>query len=93
MIRIYGSSDDLIEIEGDISEEFTLSGDESGYIGLSDGTLLSVVYGPDGDWLFSITKGSGQVYPVGYTHDYTETFETARPIEWILFGNQRVRVK
>ena len=48
MIKIYGASDDLIEIEGDFTEEFDVNFDEITFIGISDGTLLRVSY--DGMW-------------------------------------------
>jgi hypothetical protein len=49
-IRITGASDDLIEIEGDIREEFS-GGDKDGdLLAFSDGTLLDVTYDNDGIW-------------------------------------------
>lgn len=54
MTKIYGASDDLIEIDGDVSEEFNAySSDEDAEwrLALSDGTLLSVRY--DGCWRFN----------------------------------------
>ena len=62
MIRIYGASDDLIEIAGDWREELNPPLDrdeEDGVCALvcSDGTALKVVY--DGCWRFSpLAKGS-----------------------------------
>lgn len=52
MIRIYGASDDLIEIEGDITEEFNFYGDddEERFLAFSDGTLLRVVFDSDSIW-------------------------------------------
>ena len=51
MIEIYGSSDDLIEIDGDIREEF----DDycgNGYLYFSNEVVIKYDY--DGDWTFSI---------------------------------------
>lgn len=60
MTKIYGCSDDLIEVDGDVSEEFSAysSNDEAKYIvACSDGTLLQATY--DGCWRFAvIVKGS-----------------------------------
>lgn len=57
MIKIYGSSDDLIEIDGDIRGEFYLqNSDENSYLGLSDGTLISVLYDSDGIWRFNVLR-------------------------------------
>lgn len=53
-VTIYGSTDDLIEIEGDIREEFTYSCDDEKSDGdlfaFSDGTLLRVKYTDSGIW-------------------------------------------
>lgn len=54
--KIYGASDDLIELEGQITEEFNggLYRDEAGprgdILAFSDGTLLEVEYDRDGIW-------------------------------------------
>jgi hypothetical protein len=56
-IKIYGASDDLIEIEGDLEEEFNHYSDEPVLIAVSEGTLLRVVY--DGDGIWRITKVTG----------------------------------
>lgn len=49
MLKVYGCSDDLIEVEGDITDEFGCYGtdeDERGVlVVLSDGTILEVKYG------------------------------------------------
>lgn len=54
--QITGLSDDLIEIEGDIEEEFTAPGwkidFEGGIITCSDGTALRFEYGKGGLWRF-----------------------------------------
>ena len=55
MLTVTGYSDDLIEIEGDITEEIDVPyNDQNGYIAFSDGTLLKVVY--DGLWRFFIVN-------------------------------------
>lgn len=64
---IYGASDDLIEIEGDIREEFSAPawGDNEGrfLVAASDGTLIEVRY--EGIWRITVIhQGSGI-----WTHD------------------------
>lgn len=62
-ITIYGASDDLIEIEGDIEEEFNWIADdgESRLLAFSDGTLLRVLYDRDGIWrLNKVASGTAQ---------------------------------
>lgn len=51
--KIYGASDDLIELSGQIEEEFpayTSEEDGSHILAFSDGTLLEVTYDDDGIW-------------------------------------------
>ena len=49
---VTGASDDLIEIEGELSEEFDSYGCSNGRMAFSDGTLLKVDYAEDGMWRF-----------------------------------------
>lgn len=57
MLTITGCSDDLIEVEGDIEEEFGAPyNNPNGYIAVSDGTLLRVVYDKDGIWRFFLVE-------------------------------------
>lgn len=60
---ITGCSDDLIEIDGDVHEEFTAPAwkddYEGGYITCSDGTVLRFTYDKDGLWRFApVSKGA-----------------------------------
>ena len=60
---IFGASDDLIEIEGDVTEEFNvyLEGDEAIIIAFSDSTLLRATYDRDGIWrLHRLFKGASE---------------------------------
>lgn len=51
MLKVYGASDDLIELEGDIEEEFNLPYDENRvFLVVSDGTILEVRYTTEGLW-------------------------------------------
>lgn len=94
MIKIYGSSDDLIEIEGDFVEEFNFISDDEGekfYLGFSDGTVLSVNYDSDGIWRINrIMKGSAkylkrEAAPTNSV-DYSDEVEIDGDIKWILSG-------
>ena len=69
---VYGASDDLIEVEGDIIEEFNVYMDDdedSRLLAFSDGTLLRARYDQDGLWRFdklvlgqaTVTKVEGSV--------------------------------
>lgn len=46
-VRVYGASDDLIEVEGDLREEFGAC-DTVVMLVFADGTRLRVVYSPEG---------------------------------------------
>ena len=62
-ITIYGASDDLIEVEGDISEEFSSLGDDKNLLAFSDGTLLEVTYTQAGIWrINTLTLCVGTTY-------------------------------
>ena len=99
-ITIYGASDDLVEVEGDISEEFTYDsrdGDDEepggAYLAVSDGTLLRIVYGGKGGGLWRITpikRGSATYEKREATdedRDYSDrvTLE-GDAIKWIAFA-------
>lgn len=69
MLKIYGWSDDNVELEGDIREEFyvpdAVDGDENPLIVLSNGVVLRVKYGNDDDvWHFTPLKGSDKVFVI-----------------------------
>ncbi len=59
---VYGASDDLIEVEGVICEEFTLKNDggDGDILAFSSGAALRVVYTNDGIWKITIlSPGAG----------------------------------
>lgn len=59
MIRVYGASDDLIEIDGDIRDELGVECDIPHYLAFSDGTVLKIVYDDNGVWRINkIYEGS-----------------------------------
>lgn len=61
-ITVYGASDDLIEIDGDLNEEFPHRNAEDAILGFSDGTLLRIGYTPNGVWRISpIVRGSADL--------------------------------
>lgn len=95
MIRVYGSSDDLVEVDGDIREEFNCIdiGDDGGrYLGFSDGTVLHVDY-TGGCWrIRREAKGTARYKhrsAVGPDDDnYSDRIELSsdKPIRWVVFG-------
>ena len=76
-VLVYGASDDLIEIEGDLSEEFNPSGNnEMCYLAFSDGTVLSVAYDRSGVWRINRVQAGTSAYEkregTGPDEDYSD---------------------
>lgn len=53
-ITVSGYSDDLIEVGGDIVDEFDHYSSDPAELTFNDGTVLHVVYDDDGRWRISI---------------------------------------
>ena len=89
-VTVYGASDDLIEIDGDIREEFGAYNNDGGHLAFGDGTLLSVEY--NGFWRFHvIRKGDAEITKVEGTDENTDysdkiTLTWDKPIGFVLFG-------
>ena len=98
-VTVYGASDDLIEVEGDINEEFNPRSDDDGalsYLAFSDGTVLSVEYGKGGIWRVNrVVTGSATYWKVDGTDtdgDYTDGVTLGGdPLKWVVFGDTMVR--
>ena len=62
-VKICGASDDLIEIDGGIREEFDYTdGEEGDLLVFSDGTVLRIVFSPSGIWRITpVTRGTGDL--------------------------------
>lgn len=100
---IYGASDDLLEIDGYFSEELSIGSDEKSFVGVSDGTLLSVEY--DGEWKFRLErKGSlfkEIIQSVGEDSDhegenkkytsYSDLVIFEGDIKWVILGEKAVK--
>jgi len=102
--KIYGVSDDLIEIEGEISDEVGCYGHTRPInISVSDGTTATIVY--DGEWKIKVKTEGGKfikvVDSVGDDSDVDHTDEDANGcstysdvlvfddgIEWIKIGRK-----
>lgn len=94
-ITIYGASDDLIEVDGDIREEFSgmdASEDEPFMVAVSDGTLLSIAYGVGGGfWRIHVLRpGTAAVTKVEATDDdsdaYSDRVTLDGEIDWVCVG-------
>lgn len=59
MIKVYGISDDLIKIEGEINEEINSSG---GTLIFPNGSIIQIDYGREGEWdIKVIRKGQATI--------------------------------
>ena len=91
---ITGASDDLIEVEGDITEEFNvyLENGDSVLIAFSDGTLLSAIYDNNGIWRLHKVFGGGSKFhkEEGDIREDTMDKITLSGIQmnWVLLGNR-----
>lgn len=90
-VTIYGASDDLIEIEGEIREEFTPLGDgDETFMAFSDGTVLSIEYMNSGIWrIHLVRKGSAHYDKTEGTDpegDYSDRVTLTGDIRWVVAG-------
>lgn len=94
MITITGHSDDLIEIDGDIREEFNYlrnDEDEGATLGFSDGTVLRITFSPTGVWRISpIAQGAAHLTIEQAVEDdednYTDRATLVGDVAWVVHG-------
>lgn len=89
-VKVYGASDDLIEVEGGIEAEFAHYDDdnEKACLAFSDGTLLRVRFADDGIWrITTVRKGASGITKDeaidGDNHTDVVTLDPDRKIEWV----------
>lgn len=98
-VTVYGASDDLIEIEGAISDEISPDDDEKPTrLAFSDGTVLSVVYDKDGCWRVNrVAEGSAKMEKVeaqgSDTDNYSDRVTLTGEIRWMVAGNYMAKAK
>ncbi len=89
-IAICGASDDLIEVSGDIYEEFGYSGDKAGdLLAFSDGTLLRICFGLV--WRITVVRaGAAGLTIVAAPEDdednYSDVATLTGDITWVVQG-------
>lgn len=95
--KVYGASDDLIEIRGDISEEFDgyNTDEQPGYLAFSDGTILRIQYGVNNEGCWRITRlcmpgGTDYAHTPGDEDgdEYSDvlTMTTPEPLVCVVYG-------
>lgn len=96
MIKIYGCSDDLIEIEGDIEDELNPPSsveDEGAFLAFSDGTVLRVKY--DGVWritpVFVNTNYSKVEAPEDDDSNYSDVVTLTGNITWVVMSERLIK--
>ncbi len=93
VLTVRGYSDDLIEVEGDISEEFDNPAAAPSLLVFSDGTVARVVYGRGGIWRITL-EAKGDADPqiqwcetadedVETSEDYSDVLTFTGPITWV----------
>lgn len=92
MITIYGASDDLIEVEGDIRGEFYAIEEGAHILAFSDGTVLAVEYDRQGMWRIRRLAAGAASYKLTEAtdadSDYSDKAELDGPIAWVVFGKE-----
>lgn len=89
-ITVYGASDDLIEVDGDIYEEFNPQGDEPSLLAFSDGTVLRVVFDQDGIWRITPVVSGTATLTHAFGQDDREHSDKATldgDVRWVVFGS------
>lgn len=95
-ITVYGASDDLIEVEGDITEEFDI--DHGGPIFVfSDGTVIQIEFSKVGIWRITpMVYGTGALTvvqaPLDYDANYSDRATLDADIRWVVRGSD-IKVK
>lgn len=96
-IRVRGHSDDIICVEGDLTDEFYPGSDKPGFLAFSDGTVLSVEYTKGGFWrIFWVAAGTAVFTKVEATDpddEYSDRVTLVGDLKWVVFGTSFDRIK
>lgn len=93
-VTIYGASDDLIEVEGDLIEEFNPAYDSEGtLLAFGDGTLLDVRYAHNGVWRITQRAAGSATFekveaPVDEEDNYSDRVTLTGDLRWVLAAEQ-----
>jgi hypothetical protein len=89
-VTIYGHSDDLIEIEGDLRDEIWDENAGSTKLGFSDGTVLTVEYDSEGFWRVNrVHVGTARYEKTEATDpdgDYSDRVTLTGDLKWMVAG-------
>ena len=95
---VYGASDDLIEIEGHLSEEFGAYDSDPRYLAFANGVVVKIHYDNDGIWRVVPVSGSDRVEVVFARGDeeprdddgvpgYSDKAVIANAGSWVVLGD------
>lgn len=103
-IKVYGASDDLIEVEGSVREEFTAYGNEKRHLlAFSTGHVVACLYDDDGCWrtlvLATPKSGTHSITPGDPTADerddgtpgYSDVLTIDADPVWCVYGSELAR--
>ena len=90
MLIVTGASDDLIDLSGDIREEFARYNSKGDYLAFSDGTVLKALYDENGIWRFNLVY-KGSLYREKLegivVEDTNDIIKFADGIKWCVCGS------
>jgi hypothetical protein len=91
-VTVYGASDDLIEVDGAVSEEFPLHDDDEGdLLAFSNGVILRVCYSKSGVWRITRVVGDAEWVsieqaPEDDEDNYTDRATVNDSVAWVVHG-------
>jgi hypothetical protein len=98
-VEVYGVSDDLISVEGDIHEEFDAydDGEEGSLLAFSDGTVVRIVLSASGVWRITLVVTPAPdtcvitQAPEDDEDDYSDRAALSGEIRWVVRGDKFAR--
>lgn len=102
MITLYGYSDDLIELDGDVIENFTPRGEDDpeqpgDLVAFSNGVVLRIKYRDAGCWRIDLVAGQGLVEIVPCPEDdeknYSDRATITGSVDWVVCGNSIAKAR
>lgn len=96
-VTIYGASDDLIEVEGDLREEYD-GYEDPAVLAFGDGTVVAIQYGVGGGfWRINrLAEGTATFTKSEATDeddDYTDRVTLTGDLKWMVYGKQFDKIK
>lgn len=89
-VTVYGASDDMIEIGGDIAEEFHYTDDSKrgDFLAFSDGTILRIVFGDDGWRITPVHEGTSKLSILQHSdgEEGTDLAKLDGDVAWVVHG-------